>query len=127
MKARLPSHLATNERDAIQAYIARIRRRFPDSVLAVILFGSKARGYAASDEMREESDIDLFVLMDEENEAICSELWGIASDISLAYDVLLSVRVYGRERWAESKRIRLPLYRAIVGEGIPLMSNRTPA
>jgi predicted nucleotidyltransferase len=121
MKACLPSHLDTNEREAIQAYIARIRRHFPDRVLAVVLFGSKARGDAG-----EESDIDLLVLMDEENEVVRSELWCIASDVSLEYDVVLSVRVYGRARWAECVRIRLPLYRAIVGDGIPLISDHIP-
>jgi predicted nucleotidyltransferase len=119
MKAHLRSRLETNECEAIHAYVTCIERQFPDQLLDVVLFGSKARGDAA-----EESDIDLLVLMDEENDVVRAELWRIASDVSLEYDVVLSVRVYGRARWDESRRIRLPLYRAIVDDGIPLISER---
>ena len=119
----LPSHLAANERDALQTYMARIQRSFPGRVLAVVLFGSKARGDVTRSTPPEESDIDLLVLMDEENEADRSTLWRIASDLSLEHDVVLSVRVYGRERWLESRRIQLPLYRAITSDGISLISN----
>jgi predicted nucleotidyltransferase len=103
-------------------YIARIRRRFPDSVLAVMLFGSKARGDADVD-----SDIDLLVLVDEESGELRSQLWRIASDVSLEYYVLLSPRVFGQARWAEVRRLRLPLYRAIVADAIPLTPERVPA
>jgi len=108
-------HLAPNEQAAIRRYIAGIRERFPKDVLSVTLFGSKARGDAST-----ESDIDLLVLVDEESREIRSELWRIASDVSLEYNVVLSVRVFARSRWAETRRIRLPLYRAIVADGVPL-------
>jgi predicted nucleotidyltransferase len=107
--------LAPNEQAAIRRYIADIRERFPGKVLSVTLFGSKARGDASA-----ESDIDLLVLVDEESREIRSELWRIASDVSLEHNVVLSVRVFARSRWAETRRIRLPLYRAIVADGIPL-------
>jgi predicted nucleotidyltransferase len=119
MKARLRSLLQTNEYEAIEAFVRCIERHFPDRLLDIVLFGSKARGDAGA-----ESDIDLLVLMDEENDAVRSQLWRIASDVSLEYDVVLSVRVYGRARWDESRRIRLPLYRAIVDDGIPLISKQ---
>lgn len=119
MKAQLRSRLESNEYEAIEAYVTCIKRHFPDQLLDVVLFGSKARGDAV-----EESDIDLLVPMDEENDGVRSQLWRIASDISLEYDVVLSVRVYGRARWDESRRIRLPFYRAIVDDGISLISKR---
>ena len=56
-----------------------------------------------------------------------SELWRIASDVSLEYNVVLSARVFAQTRWAETRRIRLPLYRAIVADGIPLTPERIPA
>ena len=102
-------------------YIGHIRDRFPNRILAVMLFGSKARGDADA-----ESDIDLLVLVDAEDSVFRSELWRIASDISLDYGVVLSSRVFGRVRWAETRRIRLPLYRAIVADGVPLTPERLP-
>ena len=109
------SHLTANERAAISEYAEQIRNRYPERVLSVTLFGSKARGDADT-----ESDIDLLVLVDEESNSFRSELWRIASDVSLEHNVVLSVRVYARVRWAESRRMRLPFYRAIVADGIAL-------
>jgi predicted nucleotidyltransferase len=122
MKARSLSHLTPNERHATREYVARIRQCFPDHILAVMLFGSKARGDADA-----ESDIDLLVLVDVETNQFRSELWHIASDVSLEYNVVLSPRVFGQTRWDETRRIRLPLYRAIVADGVPLTPERVPA
>jgi hypothetical protein len=47
MKTHSLSYLTTNERIAIAEYVAYIRDRFPDRVLSVTLFGSKARGDSA--------------------------------------------------------------------------------
>ena len=115
------SHLEPNDRAAVLEYVTRIYARFPDRVLAVALFGSKARGDDDS-----ESDIDLLVLVDVEDRVFRSELWRIASDVSLDYNVVLSARVFGRDRWAETRRMRLPLYRAVAVDGVPLTANRIP-
>jgi predicted nucleotidyltransferase len=150
MKAPPLSHLTPNERSAIAEYLARIRGSFPGRILSVTLFGSKARGDADA-----ESDIDLLVLVDAEDnmagetpaiqafrsladaegnmvgetpaiQAFRSELWRIASDVSLEYNVVLSVRVYAQDHWAEARRIRLPLYRAIAADGISLVPGHPP-
>jgi len=122
VKVRTLSQLAPNDRAAVIAYVKRIRSRFPGRIRAVTLFGSKARGDADA-----ESDIDLFVLVDAETSEFRSELWRIASDVSLDHSVVLSPRVFGEARWAETRRIRLPLYRAIVADGVPLTSEHIPA
>ena len=116
MKARSLSRLSPNDRAAVIEYVNRIRSRFPARIRAVTLFGSKARGDADA-----ESDIDLFVLVDAETSEFRSELWRIASDVSLDHSVVLSPRVFGEARWAETRRIRLPLYRAIVADSVPIV------
>ena len=50
-------------------YVARIRSRFPEHVLAVMSFGSKARGAADA-----EADIDLMILVEEESGVNASPL-----------------------------------------------------
>ena len=115
MRASSLPHLASQERRAIDQYVACIRDRFPGRILSVALFGSKARGDADT-----ESDIDLIVLVDSEDSEFRSELWRIASDLSLEHNVVLSVRVYAQDRWAEAKRIHLPFSCAIAADCIPL-------
>ena len=105
------------ERAAIEAYIDDIRASFANHILTVMLFGSKARGDA-----NVESDIDLLVLVDSESNEFRSKLWQIASDISLDYNVVLSPRVVGQARWDEMSHLRLPLYRAIIADGITLVN-----
>ena len=121
MKARSLSDLAPNDQAAITKYLGCIRSRFPDRILDVVLFGSRARGDA-----HVESDIDLLVLVDAEDREFRSELWRIASDVSLDYNVVISPRVFGQARWAETRRIGMPLYRAIVADGISLTSEHVP-
>lgn len=121
MKADPLSLLAPNDRAAITKYIEYICTRFPARILAIVLFGSQARGDAD-----DESDIDLLVLVDAEDDEFRDELWRIASDISLDFNVVLSPQVFGQARWAETRRIRLPLYRAIEADGVPLTPERVP-
>ena len=115
------SHLPPDERAVITEYIAQIRDRFPGRVRAVTLFGSKARG---DDDA--ESDIDLLVLVDVEDNDLRHELWRIASDVSLEHNVVLSARVFAQSRWADAQRTLLPLYRAIITDGIPLPVEGVP-
>jgi predicted nucleotidyltransferase len=96
--------------------VAQIRDRFPGRILAVMLFGSKARGDGDA-----ESDIDLLVLVDVEDNDLRDELWRIASDISLDHDVVLSARVFAHSRWTDTRQPHLPLYRAVTADGIPLV------
>jgi len=122
MKASSLAHLTPNELAAVTEYVADIRDRFPDRILSVILFGSKARGDGDA-----ESDVDLLVLVDAEDREFRSELWRIASDVSLEHNLVISVRVFAQTRWAETRRLRLPFYRAIVADGIPLTHERAAA
>jgi predicted nucleotidyltransferase len=105
------------ERAAIEAYIDSIRESFSNRILTVMLFGSKARGDADV-----ESDIDLLILVDSESSELRSKLWQIAFDISLDHTVVISPRVFGQARWDEMSHMRLPLYRAIIADGITLGS-----
>jgi predicted nucleotidyltransferase len=114
-------HLTPKDRIAVAEYIEHIRARFPDRILAVVLFGSKARGDAD-----DESDIDLLVLVDTEDDEFRSELWHIASDISLEYNVVVSPCVFGQEQWDETRRIRMPLYREIEKYNVPLTPELVP-
>ena len=122
MNVSASAHLLPQEQAAIIAYINRIQEDFFDRILTVMLFGSKARGDADA-----ESDIDLLVLVDIETPEFRSKLWQMAFDVSLDYNVVLSPRVFGQARWNEMRHLRLPLYRAIMADGVVLTSASIPA
>jgi predicted nucleotidyltransferase len=81
---QLATQLATEEHQAIAAFLGRLRQRFPGQVLQTILFGSKARG-----DSHDWSDIDILIVLEEENWTLRQDISTIAAAVSLEYDVLL--------------------------------------
>lgn len=115
------SRLSVIEQNAVTLFIKNTREHFPEQILAVALFGSKARGDDDS-----ESDIDLLVITDSESKTLKSTIWRIASEISLDYSVLISPRIYCRKRWKKSNQIGLPFSRGLLSEMIPLTPDQIP-
>ena len=114
MKTEKPRHLSEREWQAIQDYSTQLRQICPDQVMRLVLYGSKARG---DDDI--ESDIDLFVVLDEKEEHL-HQLEDIAYRIDLRYDVVLSDLIVDSERYSWMKRHREPLMEHIEQEGIEL-------
>ena len=115
------AHLSVTEQSALKTYVNLIRSRYPQRIMAVALFGSKARG-----DDDPESDLDLIVIVDSEDNPFRSALWKIASEISLEYNILISARIFSQNRWEKTRSFRLPLYRGIVTNQIPLTPERIP-
>ena len=79
----------------------------------VILFGSCARN-----KIRNESDIDIFVILDRKIDIRMKEtIYDIAYEIDLEHDVVLDVSVYSKKEWDKLKGI-LPLIINVEKEGI---------
>jgi len=79
-----------------------------------ILYGSEARGDA-----RDNSDIDVLVLLDEEKrnlkheDDVASELY----DIELATGILISPMIMSRKQW-ENRPFKTPFYINVMNEGV---------
>ena len=108
--------LTASERKALREFVDYLRAQHGERVTFVALFGSKARGDSTRD-----SDVDVLVILAQEDRQLRREIVTQAARISLKYDVLLSPRVIGAERWEEMRGFSL--YRNVQREAIPLVQD----
>ena len=102
-------------RRAARRFAGALRERYGEALLDVRLFGSCARG-----EMREDSDVDVAVVLRAVDRRTKRDVIDLASSIGLEPDVLLSPTVLDREtfeRWRAQERL---LVMDIEREGLPL-------
>ncbi len=107
--------MGEKEKSGIQALKRKLRERFGNDV-ELVLFGSVARGTASAD-----SDIDLLVLLPGEvNNTIEEEVFSIAYDVELEFDIILGVIVYPLSFWHSPRAAAMPLHQNISREGVVL-------
>lgn len=94
--------LTASEQSALQEFVAYLQKHLPNKVKRVALFGSKARGDSGQD-----SDLDVLVILRDEDRQLRREILLQAARLSLKYDVLLSPRVIGEERWEQMRGFSL--------------------
>jgi predicted nucleotidyltransferase len=119
------SHLAPNERTALAAFVDRLRQRYGDDLLHVVLFGSKARG-----DFDEESDLDVLVVLrmqDGDYYDNRRQISAIAGALDLEHDIILSTIVVNELEYTEMRRSNLLLNRNIHQDGIELWTLRQSA
>jgi len=101
---------------AIQTFKKRLIDEYGDRLVRFIVFGSHVRELPSAD-----SDIDIFLTLsgnvDWKTEF---EIWDIAYDIDLEYDVILDVKVYSEEDISHTIRGRTPFVVNVLEEGIPV-------
>lgn len=90
---------------------------YPDRICAVYLYGSYARGTST-----EESDIDIVAIVKGDRPELQKQLkdiWDIAAELGIEYDVVISPTVIPYEEFEHYKDI-IPYYMNIVREGVEL-------
>ena len=118
MNERAPlAHLTDRERQALAAFVDRIRQRFDGLILSAVLFGSRARGEASAD-----SDVDVLVVIDKEDHRVRKEIRYLAAEVWLEYGLFLSTRIWSRSHWHKLQEMQTLLYRNIQRDGIDLLS-----
>jgi predicted nucleotidyltransferase len=105
--------LHQSEAQALLSFVDRLQQSFPHRILQLSLFGSKARGESGPD-----SDVDVLVIVDQDDRALRRGIIDIASELSLEYEVLLSPKVIGVQRWKTVQGFRL--YQNIARDALPI-------
>ena len=111
-------HLTPNEQAGLADFANRLRQRYGDDLLYLVLFGSKARG-----DFDEESDLDMLVVIrmpDDDYWGYWDEIVGIAWDIELAYGFVISLVVKSEDDYAVMLAHQSLLVRNIEQDGIEL-------
>jgi predicted nucleotidyltransferase len=86
----------------LREFVEYLQKHFAKQVKRVALFGSKARG-----DSRRDSDIDVLVILRNEDRQLRREILIQAARLSLEYDVYISPRVMGEERWEQMRGFSL--------------------
>lgn len=113
-------NLRDNDRDydvmsLINLFANQVKEYIGENLSSIILYGSYARG-----DYRENSDVDIMILtqlQDEEIKKIGTTIYDLAYDIELEYDIHISVIIKNREQF-EYWEDTLPFYKNVRKEGI---------
>ena len=108
--------LPQKERTAIEILMERLLAVIPDQVLAVNLFGSKARGDDSAD-----SDIDILIVTKSNDWQIVRKIRQLAARVSLEHDVLLNTHIIDYGQWIAMEEAQATYWRNIQREGIDLL------
>jgi hypothetical protein len=114
---RLP-YLTPDERAGLVALVDRLRQRYGDDLLRVVLFGSKARG-----DFDDESDLDVLVVVrmsDDDYWRYWNEIVDVAWGIELAYSIVTSLVIKSEHDYATMREHQLLLARNIERDGVEL-------
>ena len=113
-------YLTTREKAALSEFLARLREKYADEVVLVVLFGSKVRG-----DFDRESDLDVLVVVESDGWRFRDEVALTAFEPMLEHDIVITSLVIDLEHYQWLQRHHAPLYRNIQAEGVDLWT-RTP-
>jgi predicted nucleotidyltransferase len=109
-------NLSEQEADAVRAYVGVLQRRFGDRLVDTFVFGSRARG-----ESHPDSDVDVMVVLEHPSGKDLSEARGLAFDIWLTYQVLLSIRAMSQQHWQVLAEMQSLFYRNALHDAVRVM------
>jgi predicted nucleotidyltransferase len=107
--------LTEQERRLIEAFVDKVRARFDQQLVSMILFGSRARGEASPD-----SDMDIAVILIEVNADTRQVIRNLAVEVWLETGIYLSTRVWSQRHWVTMAELQTSLYLNIAREGLEL-------
>lgn len=109
------SHLTGRERAALSEFVARLREKYADEVMLVMLFGSKVRG-----DFDDESDLDVLVVVEGDGWRFHRDISFIGSRASLDYDVNISPKALTQTHYRNLQELRTPFFESVQAEGVEL-------
>lgn len=106
-------HLSSREADAVQRFLQKLERSFPRQIDRIVLYGSRARG-----DFREDSDIDLAIILNSPNRSMRKQISMMSSETSFEEAIVLQAVVFSKEEWGNPSFKTFLLVERIQREGI---------
>lgn len=107
--------LSDNENKALQGFIKYLTDLYPEQMVSIDLFGSKARG-----EARQDSDIDLLIIVQNRDYIDRNKIYEYVLDADLNYGVNISLKIYNKDEYNKLSQMNIPFTANIQKEGINL-------
>lgn len=97
----------------LQAFAAGLRQLAGENIDKILLIGSYARG-----EQKEESDVDIVVLLKSSSEDLRDKIYDYLVDFMLEHDVDISLKLIDRPTYQEWRKQSEPFIHSVETEGI---------
>lgn len=105
--------LSSKEERVVHTFANRLRKRFPEEVRDVLLFGSKARGDHHID-----SDVDILVITLSDNWRLHDAIRQVGYELDESIDNRLSIQVISERRFAHARDRHFQFASSVLEEGI---------
>ncbi len=103
------------ERPVLERFGNRVRARQPEQQIEVMLFGSKARG-----EDRQDSDLDVLVIVQDEDWRLSDQVYDIATDLLLETGVCISPKIISARQYRLLQEEEAPFVRNVIRDSVTI-------
>lgn len=107
--------LSEIEERVLKGFIQQVTHLYPEQIISIELFGSKARG-----DDHYESDIDLLIIVRDRQQINRNELYDFVIDAELNYGIDISLKVYNKDDFDKLVELNVPFASNIQKEGVTL-------
>jgi len=109
------------KKNAVEAsFVDKIISLFADSIVKVILFGSRAKGIP-----KPESDYDFLVVLKKKDRRTLEGIYEVVTDFLLEYGVDISLKIYSLEEYQKMNAIPTPFMASIIKTGREMWTPKT--
>jgi len=110
---------SANKHKIESEFVHRITSLFPDQILKVILFGSRAKGTP-----KPGSDYDFLIVLRDKKREVVDEIYNVVTDFLLQYGVDISLKIYKEKDYVKWASIPTPFMASISTTGKELWTQR---
>jgi|SRR5687768_4178738 len=105
--------LTAEEQAWLDVYREALKKKHPEAVKEMVIYGSKARGQAHAD-----SDLDVLLIVKDDAAALKRDLRWIGYLLAAKTDVLPSILAYTEEEWENRRRSGSTFRKAVERDGV---------